>query len=84
MDRSLDQVKPHRSHPPGCGVAGQMTEAVRLVQPVAAVNYLPGPMRDLRADRQRIHTAFDTEPTRCRAVPAGRMHWKTRSMSGNA
>ena len=84
MDRSLKQVKPHRLRQPACGVAGWMKEAGRLVQPLATEHHLPGPMRELRAGTPRNHTAPDIEPTRCRAVPAGRMQWETRSMAGSA
>ena len=84
MDRSLDQVKPNRPRHPVRGVVGEMSKADRLVQPSAAAHHLPGPMRNLRAEGQCIHPAPDSEPTRCRAVPAGRMQWETRPMPGNA
>ena len=84
MDRCLDQAKPDRSRQVADSVTDRMNEATWLIRPVAKAPHLPGPMRKQRKNTARHHTAPDIEPTRCRAVPAGRMPWETRPMSGNA
>ena len=83
MDRGLDQAKSHRMHHVVPGVAGRMNEATRPVRQSSRFVICLGP-RGHSARLPRHHTAPGTEPTRCRAVPAGRMQWETRPMPGNA